>query len=65
MKLSDLQNKDVAGLKKEISELLKTHFNLRMLKASQQLTDHSQLGKVKRNIARVNTVLAQKNQETK
>jgi len=56
MKSSDLRAKDAAGLEKEISELLKAHFGLRMQKATQQLTNHSQLGKTRRDIARAKTI---------
>jgi large subunit ribosomal protein L29 len=63
MKTSELRAKDVAGLEKEVSELLKAHFGLRMQKATQQLTNHSQLGKTRREIARAKTVLAQKKKE--
>ena len=63
MKTSELRAKDVAGLEKEVSELLKAHFGLRMQKATQQLTNHSQLGKTRRDIARAKTVLAQKKKE--
>jgi large subunit ribosomal protein L29 len=60
MKASDLNAKDVKSLNNELSELLKAQFKLRMQKATQQLQDSSQLGKVKRDIARVKTVIAQK-----
>ncbi len=60
MKASELRNKDVAGLEKELSELLKAHFGLRMQKATQQLTNHSTLGNTRRDIARAKTVLAEK-----
>lgn len=60
MKTSELRNKDVEGLQKEVSELLKAHFGLRMQKATQQLTNHSQLGKTRRDIARAKTLLAEK-----
>jgi large subunit ribosomal protein L29 len=56
MKASDLRAKDSAGLEKELSELLKAHFGLRMQKATQQLTNHSQLKKTRRDIARAKTV---------
>ena len=59
MKTSDLRAKDAAGLEKEISELLKAHFGLRMQKATQQLTNHSQLGKTRRDIARAKTIQAE------
>ena len=60
MKTSDLRAKDAAGLEKEVSDLLKAHFGLRMQKATQQLQNTSQLKKVRRDIARVRTVLGQK-----
>jgi large subunit ribosomal protein L29 len=63
MKASELRAKDVDGLQKEIGELLKAHFGLRMQKATQQLSNHTQLGNVRRDIARAKTVLAQKKKE--
>jgi large subunit ribosomal protein L29 len=62
-KASELRAKDVAGLEKEVTDLLKAHFGLRMQKATQQLTNHSQLGNVRRDIARAKTILAQKKKE--
>jgi len=59
MKTSELRAKDSAGLVKEVSELLKAHFGLRMQKATQQLTNHSQLGKTRRDIARAKTIQAE------
>jgi large subunit ribosomal protein L29 len=59
MKASELRAKDVAALEKEVTDLLKAHFGLRMQKATQQLTNHSQLGKTRRDIARVKTILAE------
>ena len=58
MKTSDLRAKDAAGLEKEVSELLKAHFGLRMQKATQQLTNHSQLKNTRRDIARAKTIPA-------
>jgi large subunit ribosomal protein L29 len=63
MKASELRAKDVAGLQKEVSELLKAHFGLRMQRASQQLSDHTQLGKTRRAIARAKTILNEKTKE--
>ncbi|MCY4757231.1 50S ribosomal protein L29 [Pelomonas aquatica] len=63
MKATELRAKDVAALEKEVTDLLKAHFGLRMQKATQQLTNHSQLGKTRRDIARAKTVLAQKKKE--
>jgi len=60
MKVSELQGKDEAALTKELNELLKAQFSLRMQIATQQLTNTSQLKKVRRDIARVKTVMNQK-----
>jgi large subunit ribosomal protein L29 len=60
MKASELRDKDVTELNQELSELLKAQFGLRMQKATQQLQNTSQLKKVRRDIARVRTVLGQK-----
>jgi large subunit ribosomal protein L29 len=62
MKASELRAKDAAGLEKEVSELLKAHFGLRMQKATQQLTNHSQLGNTRRDIARAKTIQAEQKQ---
>ena len=63
MKASELRTKDVDGLKKEVADLLKAHFGLRMQKATQQLTNHTTLGNTRRDIARAKTILAQKKKE--
>ena len=60
MDMKELITKDALALNGELSELLKAQFKLRMQKGTQQLQDTSQLGKVKRDIARVKTVLTQK-----
>jgi large subunit ribosomal protein L29 len=60
MKTSDLRARDVPALEKEVADLLKAHFGLRMQKATQQLTNHSQLRKTRRDIARAKTVLTEK-----
>ena len=60
MKASELRQKDVAGLEKEISELLKAHFGLRMQKATQQLSNTGQLKTTRRAIARAKTLIAEK-----
>ena len=59
-KTAGLRSKDVAALEKEVSDLLKAHFGLRMQKATQQLTNNSVLGKTRRDVARVKTILAEK-----
>lgn len=60
MKANELRAKDPAQLSKEIEELLRAQFGLRMQKSTQQLTNTSQLKKVRRDIARVRTILKQK-----
>ncbi len=60
MKASELRAKDSAQLAQELEELLRAQFGLRMQKATQQLTNTSQLKKVRRDIARVRTVLKEK-----
>jgi len=60
MKASELRGKDEAALNKELKELLKAQFGLRMQVATQQLSNTAQLKKVRRDIARVKTVMNQK-----
>ena len=60
MKTSELRQKDVAGLETEVKELQKAHFNMRMQKATQQLTNTAQMKVARRAIARAKTILAQK-----
>ena len=57
MKASELRGKDKDALQKELNELLKAQFGLRMQVATQQLGNTSQLKKVRRDIARVKTVM--------
>jgi large subunit ribosomal protein L29 len=59
VKASELRSKSVNELEIEVISLLKVHFNLRVQKAMQQLGDHTQLGIVRRDIARVKTILKQ------
>lgn len=60
MKASELRAKSAGELNQELLELLKAQFSLRMQLATQQLSNTSQLGKVRRDIARVRTVLREK-----
>lgn len=60
MKASELRAKSDGELNQELLELLKAQFSLRMQLATQQLSNTSQLGKVRRDIARVRTVLREK-----
>ena len=60
MKASELRAKNNDELSKELHDLLKAQFGLRMQLATQQLTNTSQMKKVRRDIARVRTVLKEK-----
>jgi large subunit ribosomal protein L29 len=60
MKTSELRGKDADALAKELQDLLKAQFSLRMQRATQQLTNTSQLRKVRRDIARVRTIMGEK-----
>jgi len=60
MKASELRNKSVDELKQENLDLLEQQFKLRMKKASGQLNRTHELGQVRRDIARVNTILREK-----
>jgi len=60
MKASELKNKSVADLQAELLSLNKAQFGMRMQLATQQLSNTSQLSKVRRDIARVKTVLTEK-----
>ena len=60
MKASELRAKSVDELNKELLDLLRAQFSLRMQRATQQLSNFSQIGKVRRDIARVRTLLREK-----
>jgi len=60
MDAAELKTKSPNELQLELNSLLRAQFSLRMQKATQQLTNTSQLSKVRRDIARVRTVLAEK-----
>lgn len=56
----DLNAKSQDELNTELQALLREQFGLRMQKATQQLTNTAKLADVRRNIARVRTLLTQK-----
>jgi large subunit ribosomal protein L29 len=60
MTASELRGKNGEELQKELEGLLRAQFGLRMQVATQQLGNTSQLKKVKRDIARVRTVMREK-----
>jgi large subunit ribosomal protein L29 len=60
MKPSEVRGKSGEDLQKELEGLLKAQFGLRMQLATQQLSNTSQLKKVRRDIARVRTIMKEK-----
>lgn len=60
MQTKELRSKDAAALNKELQDLLKAQFSMRMQKATQQLQNTSQMREVRRDIARVRTVLTER-----
>jgi large subunit ribosomal protein L29 len=60
MHAKELRSKDAAALKTELTELLRAQFSARMARATQQLQNHTQLRKIRRDIARVRTVMTEK-----
>lgn len=60
MNASELRQKGVDELKQELNKALREQFNLRMSKATGQLSKTHTLGQVRKDIARIKTVLAEK-----
>lgn len=60
MKATELKDKSVEELNAELLNLLREQFNLRMQHSTGQLEKSHQLRTVRRNIARVKTILTQK-----
>ena len=59
MKAKDLRGKGSAELREELLKLRREQFNLRMAQASGQAAKPDQFGKVRRNVARVKTILGE------
>jgi large subunit ribosomal protein L29 len=59
MKAADLRNKSQQELLDELVALRKEQFNLRLQQASGQLSHHTEHGRVRKDVARVKTVLAE------
>ncbi len=64
MQASELREKAIPDLKEELHGLLKEQFSLRMQIGSGQLSRHRQIRVVRRNIARVKTILHEKTRAT-
>ena len=61
MKASDVRSKTADELKDQLVDLKKEQFNLRFQRATQQLENPAQVKKVRRDIARIKTILGEKN----
>jgi large subunit ribosomal protein L29 len=60
MKAKEMREKSSDELSKELVELMREQFNLRMQRGTGQLARPHQMKEVRRNIARVKTVLREK-----
>lgn len=65
MDAQELKAKSEKELREQLSGLMREQFNLRMQKGMGQLVKPHELRRVRRDIARVNTVLNQKSSEGK
>ena len=65
MDMNVIKGKTVAELREELNSLLQEQFNLRMQKGMGQMTNVNELRRVRRDIARVKTVMTQKTIEGK
>jgi large subunit ribosomal protein L29 len=61
MKASDVRSKTADELKDQLVDLKKEQFNLRFQRATQQLEKPAQVKSVRRDIARIKTILGEKN----
>jgi large subunit ribosomal protein L29 len=59
-KNDELRSKNVEDLNKELLELRRAQFGLRMQLATQSLTKHSEIERLRRQIARVHTFINEK-----
>ncbi len=60
MKAADLKSKTLDELEDELKNLKKEQFNLRFQKASGQIEDTSRVRTIRRDIARIMTIAAEK-----
>jgi len=60
MNAKEMRDKSAEDLNKELMDLLREQFNLRMQKGTGQLARPHQMKQVRRNIARVKTILREK-----
>jgi large subunit ribosomal protein L29 len=60
MDIKVLRDQDISALNETLMTLLKEHFELRMQHRSAQLDDPTKLGKTKKSIAQVKTIIKEK-----
>jgi large subunit ribosomal protein L29 len=60
MDVKELRDQELHQLNEELMTILKEHFELRMQHRSSQLADLSKLGKTKRSIAQIKTIIKEK-----
>jgi large subunit ribosomal protein L29 len=60
MKASELRDKSTDDLQKELIELLREQFNLRMQRGTGQLAHPHRMKEVRRDIARIKTIMSEK-----
>ena len=60
MKATELREKDLGQLEQTLEELRKEQFNLRMQKGTGQLSRPSEINRVRKDIARLKTVVTEK-----
>ena len=63
MNVNEMRGKTVVELNDELNNLLQEQFNLRMQKGMGQMTDANELRRVRRDIARIKTIMTQKTTE--
>ncbi len=63
MNVNEMKGKTVVELNDELKGLLQEQFNLRMQKGTGQMTNVNELRRVRRDIARIKTIMTQKSSE--
>jgi large subunit ribosomal protein L29 len=63
MDINEMKSKTQVELNNELNSLLQEQFNLRMQKGMGQMTNVNELRRVRRDIARIKTVMTQKSTE--
>lgn len=63
MNTTELREKSPEDLEQELKQLRREHFNLRMQKTTGQLTRHHTIKQVRKQIARVRTIIQEKQDE--